>query len=213
MSAIDTGLVPEGYDVLTARGVLDLLPTLDAAALRAVRAHEEHHKARVTILRQLDELHPDEPVGVLAALVPNPTRRASEPPRPRFFDREMRVVAGAVAGFVALVLIVGVVARGGGDDASSSEPVVNTTRVTLSVHEACMQDTLDWMNQFVAASNSGDSRFVYRRYGGLDPRTSQLVQMNGRFQADIMEFGETRANVLLTDQLDAYCTKFSDEIT
>ena len=50
---------PEGFDDLTARDIIALLPKLSAGDLPALREHEASHEARPTVLRAIDDLLAD----------------------------------------------------------------------------------------------------------------------------------------------------------
>lgn len=53
---IDAPLPIAGYDQLPARTIIPLLADLDRRQRRVVRQHEERHRARTTVLNQLDLL-------------------------------------------------------------------------------------------------------------------------------------------------------------
>jgi hypothetical protein len=67
---------PEGYDTLTAAEVNEKLAQFSQSELREVRAYEQAHQARTTILQRIDALRGEEPVpGYDGLTVPEVERR------------------------------------------------------------------------------------------------------------------------------------------
>lgn len=134
--------------------------------------------------------------------------------RPVVSAKAALILAGGL--FAALLATIAVVALVGNNDsetvsadtASAGTASPPPSDPSANAVTACVQQTAAFLNAAATATNSGDEAFLFRRYGTEDPRTYELSSISTTFQAEVIQYGEQRANDLLTDRLRTYCEDY-----